>query len=98
MCTPTEVMHFVDILATLSSVRYLRANVQMLTEKEFPSLFQVRGLRSLTLEFARWRLINALPTWAGDTLGQSLKNLTFYVSVLSYPQISNSMTSRDPPN
>lgn len=80
MCTPTEVMHFVDILATLSSVRYLRANVQMLTEKELPSLFQVRGLRSLTLEFAPWRLINAMPTWAGDTLGQSLENLTFYGS------------------
>ncbi|KAF9781153.1 hypothetical protein BJ322DRAFT_255344 [Thelephora terrestris] len=78
VCTPTEVMIFVDVLASLSSVRYLRANVQMLKEEEQPLLLQVRGLRSLTLEFAPWKLIEVLPKWAADTLGHSLENLTFY--------------------
>ena len=82
MCTPTEVMTFVDILASLSSVRYLRANVQMLKEEERPLLLQVRGLRSLTLEFASCELIGVLPKWATDMLGYSLENLTFYVSTL----------------
>ena len=80
VCTPTEVMTFVDILAMCTFVRYLRANVQMLKEEEQPSLLQVRGLRSLTLDFASPKLIAALPTWASGTLGSTLKNLTFYVS------------------
>jgi len=84
VCTPSEVNTFVDILPTLSSIGYLRVNVQLLKEEEQPSLLQVRGLRSITLEFASWRLINALPTWAADTLGPTLRNLTFYVSALSY--------------
>jgi hypothetical protein len=84
VCTPSEVSTFVDILPTLSSIGYLRVNVQLLKEEEQPSLLRVRGLRSITLEFASWKLINALPTWAADTLGSTLKNLTFYVSALSY--------------
>lgn len=80
VCTPTEVMTFVDILAEFASIRYLRANVQMLKEEEQPSLFRVRGLRSLTLDFASQKLIAALPTWAADALGSSLKNLSFSVS------------------
>ena len=84
VCTPTEVMTFVDILAMFTSIRYLRANVQMLNEKEQPLLLQVRGLRSLTLDFASRGLIAALPTWAADTLGSSLKQLTFYVSTLPH--------------
>lgn len=83
MCTPSEVKTFVDILPALSSIGYLRVNVQLLKEEEQPSLLQVRGIRSITLEFASWMLINALPTWAADTLGSTLKNLTFYVSALS---------------
>ena len=70
------------MLPTLSSVGYLRVNVQLLKEEEQPSLLQVRGLRSITLEFASWKLINALPTWAADSLGSTLKNLTLYVSAL----------------
>ena len=77
-------MSFVDILAMFTSIRYLRANVQMLKEEEQPLLLQVHGLRSLTLEFASRKLINVLPTWAADTLGSSLQNLTFYVSTLSH--------------
>lgn len=77
-------MIFVDVLASLSSVRYLRANVQMLKEEEQPLLLQVRGLRSLTLEFAPWKLIEVLPKWAADTLGHSLETLTFYVSARPY--------------
>jgi hypothetical protein len=80
VCTPTEVTAFVDVLSTLSSIRFLRVNVQLLTEEEHPSLLRVRDLRSLTLEFASWKLIEALPRWAADTLGSTLKNLTFYVS------------------
>ena len=83
VCTPSEVKTFVDILPTLSSISYLRVNVQLLKEEEQPLLLQVRGIRSIALEFASWRLINALPTWAADTLGATLKNLTFHVSTLS---------------
>ena len=82
VCTPSEIKTFVDVLPTLSSIGYLKANVQLLKEEDHPSLLQVRGLRSVTLEFASWQLIHALPTWAADTLGPTLKNLTFYVSVL----------------
>ena len=80
VCTPSEVKTFVDILPTLSSIGYLRANVQLLKAEDHPSLLRVRGLRSITLEFATWELIHALPTWATDTLGSTLKTLTFYVS------------------
>jgi hypothetical protein len=83
VCTPTEVTIFVDILAMYTSIRYLRANVQLLKEEEQPKLLQVRGLRSLGLDFASPKLIAALPTWAGSTLGSSLKNLTLYVGQLS---------------
>ena len=82
VCTPSEVNVFVNILPTLSSIRYLRMNVQLLKEEEQPSLLQIRGLRSIALEFAPWGLINALPTWAADTLGSTLKNLTFHVRAL----------------
>ncbi|KAF9645527.1 hypothetical protein BDM02DRAFT_3189629 [Thelephora ganbajun] len=78
VCTPFEVKTFVDILPTLASIGYLRANVQLLKEGEQPSLLQVRGLRSITLEFASWKLTNVLPTWAADTLSSTLKNLTLY--------------------
>lgn len=84
VCTPSEVKTFVDILPTLSSIGYLRVNVQLLKEEEQPSLLQVRGLRSVALEFASWKMINALPTWAADTLRPTLKNLTFYVSAPSH--------------
>ena len=80
VCTPSEVKTFVDILPTLSSIGYLRANVQLLKEEDQPSLLQIRGLRSITLDFAPGGLIRALPAWAADTLGPTLKNLTFYVS------------------
>ena len=83
MCTPSEVKTFVDILPTLASIGYLRVNVQILREEEQSSLLRVRGLRSITLEFASWGLINALPTWAANALGSTLKNLSFYVSALS---------------
>ena len=83
-CTPSEVKTFADILPTLSSIGYLRANVQLLKEEEQPLLLQVRGLRSVTLEFASWKLIHTFPTWAADTLGPTLKNVTFYVSMLSH--------------
>ena len=83
VCTPSEVKTFVDILPTLSSIGYLRANVQLLKVEDHPPLLRIRGLRSITLEFATWELIHALPTWAADTLGSTLKTLTFYVSVLS---------------
>jgi hypothetical protein len=82
VCTPSEVNIFVNILPTLSSIRYLRANVQLLKEEEQPSLLRIRGLRSVALEFASWKLINVLPTWAADTLGSTLENLTFYVRAL----------------
>lgn len=84
VCTPSEVKNFVDVLPTLSSIGYLKANVQLLEEKDLPLLFQVRGLRSITLEFAPWQLIHALPKWAADHLGSTLKNLTLYVSMLPH--------------
>ena len=89
MCTPSEVKTFIDVLPTLSSIGYLRANVQLLKEEDHPSLLQVRGLRSITLEFASWQLIHALPTWAIDSLGSTLNNLTFYVSMPPYCWIPN---------
>lgn len=93
VCTPTEVMTFVDILAKCTSIRYLRANVQMLKEEDQPTLLQVRGLRSLALDFASPKLIAALPTWAAGTLGLSLKNLTFYVSN-GFPSSKSELKSR----
>lgn len=83
VCTPAEVTTFVDILATLSSLAYLRANVQMLKEEDQPLLLQIRGLRSLTLDFASSKVVYALPTWAAESLGQSLVNLSLYVSTPS---------------
>ena len=56
--------------------------MQLLKAEDHSSLLRVRGLRSITLEFATWELIHALPTWAADTLGSTLKTLTFYVSAL----------------
>ena len=82
MCTPSEVKAFVDILPTLSSIGYLRANVQLLKVEDHPSLLRVRGLRSIALDFATGETIRALPTWAAGTLGLTLKNLAFYVSTL----------------
>ena len=84
VCTPSEVEAFVDILPTLASIGYLRANVQLLKEEDQPSLLRIRGLRSITLEFASRELIHALPTWAADTLGSTLKSLTLYVSTPSH--------------
>lgn len=75
-------MTFVDILATFTSIRYLRANVQMLKEEQYPLLLQGRGLRNLTLDFASRELVAVLPTFIEYTLGSSLKNLSFYVSTL----------------
>lgn len=89
MCTPSEVKTFVDILPTLSSVGYLRANVQLMKVEDHRSLLRVRGLRSITLEFATWELIRALPTWASDTLGSTLKTLTFYVGDLCLQSMWN---------
>ena len=60
----------------------------MLKEEERPLLLQVRGIRSLTLEFASCELIGVLPKWATDTLGYSLENLTFYVSTLPHIAVS----------
>ena len=84
VCTPSEVKTFVDILPTLSSIGYLKANVQLLKEEDHPSLLQVRGLRGLTLEFASWALIRVLPTWAAGSLGSTLRSLSFYVRTLSH--------------
>jgi hypothetical protein len=52
VCTPSDVNAFVDTLPTLSSIGYLRVNVQLMKGGEQPHFYE-----SAVLGASRWNLL-----------------------------------------
>ena len=68
---------FLKPLIRLEHLTDLRLRAR-LTTAQAELLAQTRGLRSLTLEYASWNVLDLLPAWAGALRG-TLRTLTIHV-------------------
>ena len=59
------------------SLESMRINAHLTTEQS-KTLLKFGKLKSLTIEFASWNVVDLLPTWA-ETISRTLTILTLYV-------------------
>jgi len=64
------------------SLESVRINAHMTTEQS-KTLLKFGKLKSLTLEFASWNVVDLLPAWA-ETISRTLTTLTLYVRSLLF--------------
>jgi hypothetical protein len=79
MCSPSQIQAFLPPLQKFSQLESLRINAQLAAEQT-EMLVQLSGVKNLTLDFASWHVVDALPRWAAEKLAPTLTCLTIFVS------------------
>lgn len=78
-CSPSSIQAYLPSLQNLQFLENLRINAQLGAEQT-EMLVQLQGVKNLTLDYASWHVISALPRWAAEKLAPKLTSLTLYVS------------------